>query len=1069
MKKLLSFLLTLTFIVPVFSQKLYLDIEDVLQRQENNEVSLDSILEQISQKAKEYNIEIIDYNSLDLVPYHMNWGSYEKAELESERLTRQKNKYIEEQEKLSSLFANVTILDGDEEESIEDRIAELDKKIAAAKEKEAKQIDPNSCYPRIEMDLHPVTSFNLPYYSFTADFYYEKGTSYGVYGNFNPDYLQNEKQKENLIIKTIEAFFPAVNSKEKTLSQPSIIDSRTMTELGNTRNGLSIAAIPRRDYSFVMRIKDTVYDVSPTWDFNEDLTKKISGNTKYNTYWQLYSPDGKNIFFANEKTPVVLCMNEQNSITHRLLYKYPGVGTMLNFYNSGEPYLIDSENRRIILPQQGDKETEYMKYPLELPHIIPGPDDTFYFQEDSLIFVYSAKTKELKNVIYPEKKDTGYLSILKVLNDGSFLALRETNHSLNRYSNKGTLLWSIPIDESLMYSFCCGAGWGMYYFYDVRSNNVWRVAEADTKLPPTLIAMKNINKNMDNATLSELAASYKANADVLYNSQSYVTALDYYNKYLEISPADPVASERKILSEVAINKKEAMAKTEEALNLFDEYGEETAREKYQEAMKLLEKLKKQVPWDEEVLELYTDLKNAFSPADGFTRADIPSVEITSFDFSALFPVLMNVYAANPAGLVTVKNTGDSAIKNVSVTSYVRKYMDFPSKGNTVASIAPGEEGTLDISTVLNKSVLKVSENTVLQMQFTINWEEDGKANSFVLTRPVTLYKKSAMTWDDTAMLACFVQPNDPTVAAFAFNALAKKQGDFVSTNVSKAIALSNAIGAIPLTYVADPVTPVSQVIDLTYSVDTVRFPSETLSLKGGDCDDMTTLYCSLLESAGIQTALITTPGHIFAAFDTGLKANTLWSKLDENYCIIEINNHIWIPIETTILYNGFDSAWKSAAKEISSGKYEYTLLHDAWEIYVTAANPDEVQTVSFTNDKLDDLNKASIAEISKQLMLAIEKASTNNPVEMNAAAKLLYSMGKKEKAADLLLALTKNAPDYKQAYANLAAIYQELGMEKEAKQISDKAKRIKAKDTTLVKTEDTLTRAADSSGFEWQE
>ena len=42
-------------------------------------------------------------------------------------------------------------------------------------------------------------------------------------------------------------------------------------------------------------------------------------------------------------------------------------------------------------------------------------------------------------------------------------------------------------------------------------------------------------------------------------------------------------------------------------------------------------------------------------------------------------------------------------------------------------------------------------------------------------------------------------------------------------------------------------------------------------------------------------------------------------------------------------------------------------------------------------------------------------------------------------------------------------------MEKEAKQISDKAKRIKAKDTTLVKTEDTLTRAADSSGFEWQE
>ena len=1069
MKKLLSFLLILTFVVPVFSQKLYLDLNDIVGRQSNADLTLASILEKISPKAKDYNIEIIDYNSLDLIPYSWNFGVYEKKKSESEKLADKKKDF--EKQFGSEAFRNsVKKTVNGQKMGYDEYIAYLDNQINAAKEKEANQIDPNTCYPRIQMDLHPVTSYNRDYLSFTADFYYDdKETSYGVYGNFTLDYLQNAEQKEALISKTIEAFFPAVNSKEKPLSQPSIIDSREMTELGNTRSGLAVSAIPRKDYSFVMRIRNTVYDVSPTWDFNEDLTKKISGDTKYGTYWQLYSPDGKNIVFGNEKTPVVLYMNEQNSVTKRLLYKYPGVGTMLNFYNDGEPYLTDSENRRIVLPQQGDKETEYMPYPIELPHIIAGSDDTFYFQEDNLIFVYSAKTKELKNVIFPQKNDTGFLSIQKVLNDGSFLAITEKNPSLNRFSSNGSVLWSIPIDESLIYSFCCGAGWGMYYFYDVRSNNIWRVAEADTKLPPALIAMKNINKNMDNATLSELAASYKANADVLYNSQSYVSALEYYNKYLEISPADPVASERKLLSEVAINKKEAITKTEEALDLFDEYGEETAREKYQEAMKLLEKLKKQVPWDEEVIELYTDLKNAFSPAEGFTKAAIPSVEITSFDFSVLFPVLMNVYASNPAGLVTVKNNGDSTIKNVSVSSYVRKYMDFPTKGNTVASIAPGQEQILEISTVLNKSVLKVTENTVLQMQFTISWEENGKANSFSVTRPVTLYKKSAMTWDDTAMLACFVQPNDPTVSAFAFNALAKKQGDFVSTNVSKAIALSNAIGSIPLTYVADPVTPVSQVIDLNYSVDTVRFPSETLTLKGGDCDDMTTLYCSLLESAGIQTALITTPGHIFAAFDTGLKANTLWTKLDEAYRIIEINNHIWIPVETTILYNGFDSAWKSASKEIAGNKYEYTLLHDAWEVYVTAANPDDQQNISFSEDKLDSLNNSSITEVSNQLTVAIENASTSNTSEMNAAAKLLYSMGQKQEAADVLVTLTKAVPDYKQAYANLAAIYHELGMDKEAKQVADKAKRINSKDATFVKTVDTLTRAANASDFEWQE
>lgn len=1068
MKKLLSFLLILTFVVPVFSQKLYLDLNDIVGRQSNADLTLASILEKISPKAKEYNIEIIDYNSLDLIPYTWNFGVYEKKKSESEKLADKKKDF--EKQFGSEAFRNsVKKTVNGQKMGYDEYIAYLDNQINAAKEKEANQIDPNTCYPRIEMNMFPTTKYKREFYTFGADFWFNNEKSYGVYTDFNPAYLATPEEKETLIVKTIEAFFPAINPKDKKLASPSIIDHRTMTELGNTRNGLALSAIPRQDYSFVMRIKNDVYNFNSTWDITEDLTKKITGNSNATTYWQLYSPDGKNILFANEKTPAVLYMNEQNSITKRQLYKYPSMGTMLNFYNSGEPYLLDSENRRIILPQQGDKETEYMSYPTDLPQTLAGPDDTFYFKDDDLIFVYSAKTKALKRVIYPQITGDGSLSVLKVLDDGSFLAIKENNTALIRFSKNGSILWSMPIDESLMYSFCCGSGWGMYFLYDVRSNDLWRVAEADAKLPPALIAMKNINKNMDNATLSELAASYKANADVLYNSQSYVSALEYYNKYLEISPADPAASERKLLSEVAINKKEAITKTEEALDLFDEYGEETAREKYQEAMKLLEKLKKQVPWDEEVIELYTDLRNAFSPSDGFTKAAIPSVEITSFDFSVLFPVLMNVYASNPAGLVTVKNNGDSTIKNVSVSSYVRKYMDFPTKGNTVASIAPGQEQILEISTVLNKSVLKVTENTVLQMQFTISWEENGKANSFSVTRPVTLYKKSAMTWDDTAMLACFVQPNDPTVSAFAFNALAKKQGDFVSTNVSKAIALSNAIGSIPLTYVADPVTPVSQVIDLSYSVDTVRFPSETLTLKGGDCDDMTTLYCSVLESAGIQTALITTPGHIFAAFDTGLKANTLWTKLDESYCTIEINEHIWIPVETTILYNGFDGAWKSASKEISGNEYEYTLLHDAWEIYVTAANPDEKQNISFSEEKLVALNTSSIAEVSRQLTVAIENASASNPLEMNAAAKLLYSMGQKQKAADILLTLTNTVPNYKQAYANLAAIYHELGMDKEAKQVADKAKRINAKDTTFVKNIDTVTRAADASEFEWQE
>lgn len=49
-----------------------------------------------------------------------------------------------------------------------------------------------------------------------------------------------------------------------------------------------------------------------------------------------------------------------------------------------------------------------------------------------------------------------------------------------------------------------------------------------------------------------------------------------------------------------------------------------------------------------------------------------------------------------------------------------------------------------------------------------------------------------------------------------------------------------------LSYVSDP----------RIKWDFVQYPSETLKLKGGDCDDLSVLFSSLLESIGIETALI---------------------------------------------------------------------------------------------------------------------------------------------------------------------------------------------------------------------
>ena len=1066
MKRLVPLLavLSLFLSLPAYAKNLYIENKS---DDEFNYLT-DGVIKNLSDSAKSLGFDLVDYGSLDLVPYGYYWGEYEKLPLESERLEEEK-KRLEETLGQYSRFRGmtVTLIDGD---APEEKIAELEKKIEAAKEREKKMIEPSTCYPRVSFNFEVEEIFNgfYDYIKMTLYRNPEESFSFDVY--FTDSFFRDKEAKVDLCAKCIESFFPHIKGElNKDQSQnilpPEIIDRRTMAELGGTRSANSISIAIRDDFSFVMRAKDSIIDYSPTWEARENLTKKINGSSNFSTYWETVCADGKNVLFANQGTPSVISLNEKNSVSGKTQYKYPSSNSILRFFKSGNPYLVDQMNAKIYLPQKNGSLRE-MRIPMpRVTSTIAGPGERICFQYDNAVYVFDTESFKLEKVIAIDSDSNEIMC--RTLDDFSFITVNQNRKTASRFSADGKRLWTFNLDESLKYSICCSTGKGIYFFYDSVSNILWRLAESDAKLPPVLTALKS-NGKTQGATLAETAAIYKKNADTLYAAKSYESALDNYTKYLEICPNDTDAADRRLSCEVSVNKKAAAEKTEEALDLFDEYGEETARPAYQEAMKLLEKLRKQVPWDEEVQEAYADLKNAFSPEEGFSTAEIPSVSVEAFDLASLFPVLMNVYASNPAGYITVRNNGSTALKNVSVTAYVRKYMDFPSKGGEIKVLNPGQQEEIQINTVLNKNALKVTENSVLQMQFTVSWEENGKSWSLVITRPVTLYKKSAMSWADTAMLSCFIQPNDPNVSTFVFNALAQNKADVISTNVTKAIVLSNAIGAIPLTYVSDPNTPLSQVIDNEYSVDTVRFPAETLSLKGGDCDDMTTLFCSVLESAGIPSALITTPGHIFAAFDTGLKASTAWNNLDEDYRTITINGNIWIPVETTILEDGFEAAWKSASKEIAKQQYEYTILQEAWEVYSSAANPDGQKEVSFQKEKLATMNTTSFTEMKAQMKNALQKIKTGTPSDMNTVARLWYSIGEKEKAAKVLATITETSPQYKSAYTNLESLYTELGMTEEAAKTSERAKKIFGSKTASTSV-DKKTRAKSQSGMVWED
>ena len=120
-----------------------------------------------------------------------------------------------------------------------------------------------------------------------------------------------------------------------------------------------------------------------------------------------------------------------------------------------------------------------------------------------------------------------------------------------------------------------------------------------------------------------------------------------------------------------------------------------------------------------------------------------------------------------------------------------------------------------------------------------------------------------------------------------------------------------------LTYTSDP----------RASVEYVQYPEQTLELKGGDCDDLSVCYSSLLESIGIETAFVdyknnSLSKHVNLMFNTKLTPQQafLISENDTKYFIRKNefgNDEVWIPIETTSLSN-FDNAWNVASEKFQT-------------------------------------------------------------------------------------------------------------------------------------------------------
>ncbi len=108
---------------------------------------------------------------------------------------------------------------------------------------------------------------------------------------------------------------------------------------------------------------------------------------------------------------------------------------------------------------------------------------------------------------------------------------------------------------------------------------------------------------------------------------------------------------------------------------------------------------------------------------------------------------------------------------------------------------------------------------------------------------------------------------------------------------------------------------------------------------GGALDDLTVLFASLLETAGIETGFIIVPGHFYPAFDSKIPSASFSELHPDRSLGIPVDGLLWVPIEITLVgKQGFVEAWRRGAElwrlyDQDSGKRRFTRTAQAQALF----------------------------------------------------------------------------------------------------------------------------------------
>jgi len=390
----------------------------------------------------------------------------------------------------------------------------------------------------------------------------------------------------------------------------------------------------------------------------------------------------------------------------------------------------------------------------------------------------------------------------------------------------------------------------------------------------------------------------------------------------------------------------------------------------------------------------------------------PHLFIDNLELDDAFPVFFKYYDLYPIGRARIVNNGTLPIEKLSCDLFIEDYMDNPKPAKIPSELAVNREGLLELFALFNNKVLNVSETETLSVRISINYSAGSKKYEDTIIQSIRLNDRNAITWDDDRKVASFVTPKDPVVLKYAKRVVAMVN-DQVTNSLNKNLLLAmrifEAMQISGLVYVVDPSTPYLEYSKTGNALDFLQFPRHTLEYRAGDCDDLSILFNSLLESIGIKTAFITIPGHIFTAFNINISPDQASRYFSHPEQLIFINGQSWLPVENTALEHGFLKAWEKGADlfnrydTIDEAKIITTA--DAWRIFepVGIDGPTDVvlpDSSLVRASYLEELGRYKSTEIfqKEHALLSALEDDVDNPVFNNRLGVLYSRYGMFKKA-----------------------------------------------------------------------